>query len=94
MEAILITYDLNLKPNGSYTAIKEKIRTMFTEERRFEELLSTFIVYTEMSSLEIFDVLKPYLESNDKLLVLTLEYEGNWFGISEKGIKFLQSHFR
>jgi hypothetical protein len=72
MKLQLISYDL-ITPGRDYKKLFEAIKAHGTWSRPLE---SVWIVATTKASGEIRESLEPYIDTNDKLLVVALA--GNW----------------
>lgn len=68
----LISYDLS-KPGRNYDELYEAIKAIGTWWHCLE---SVWIVVTDLTSGQVRDRLKPYIDGNDKLAVFKLE--GDW----------------
>ncbi len=88
MNTILIGYDLN-KTGQDYSTLIEKIKTFATW---WHHLDSTWIVKTDLTCVQVRDILKSLIDSNDELLVVKLTSEGAWCGFNEKGSKWLKDN--
>jgi hypothetical protein len=64
-----IGYDLN-RPGQGYSALIEAIKTTFGTW--WHHLDSTWLVKTNLSMVQVRDLLNPYLDQNDELLVVEL----------------------
>jgi hypothetical protein len=91
MASYLIGYDLN-RPIGEddytemITTIKENFPTWW------HNLDSTWIVRTEMTAVEIRNLLMPLIDSGDELLVVGLTGAGAWTGFNLKGSQWLKNN--
>lgn len=90
MSAVLIAYDLH-KLGQRYTALRELINTTFPGG--WNCLESTFIVNTTWTPVQVRDLLKSKLDSNDELLVVALVKNG-WAtaGISDPCVTWLHAN--
>jgi len=79
MNTYLIGYDLKTK-GQNYNCLYDKIKNNYSY---WHCLDSTFLVKTNQTSVQIRDFLKPCLDSNDSLLVVTLSGEAAWAGFSD-----------
>lgn len=86
MNSYLITYDL-CKPGQNYGELYEAIKKCGNWCHCLE---SIWIVKSQNTSESIRDKLLPYLDNNDKILVLKLSGEGAWKGIPEECSKWLK----
>lgn len=73
MSAVLIAYDLH-KLGQRYTALRKLITETFPGG--WNCLESTFIVNTSWTPVQVRDLLKSELDSNDELLVVALTPHG------------------
>lgn len=89
MKSILIGYDLN-KAGQDYTGLIDKIEKTFNIW--WHHLDSTWIVKTDLTCVQIRDILAPFVDSNDELLVVELSGVGAWHGFNEKGSKWLKDN--
>ncbi len=87
METYLIGYDLN-KTGQDYKTLIEKIKEISTGTW-WHHLDSTWIIKSNSTYVEIRDFLRPYLDNNDELLVVSLEGNGAWHGFNESGSQWL-----
>jgi len=92
MEPFIITYDL-LPLGQNYAPLITKIKSI-APDYYWKELESTWIIITSKSAEEIKSILVPYIDQNDKLLVIALDYEVAYSGLSEESIKWLQKNLR
>lgn len=70
MRVLIVTYDLNSEPSSSsYNSVLQVIKS----EKNWAKLSeSSYAMHTEMSPQVVYEKVKPYLDSNDNFLVLTL----------------------
>ncbi|SEL63912.1 hypothetical protein SAMN04488505_102737 [Chitinophaga rupis] len=88
MKTYLIGYDLN-KPHQDYPELINKIKQFKTW---WHYLDSTWIVKSDLTAAQIREYLKPHIDSNDELLVVSLTGEGAWYGFNDKGSKWLKNN--
>lgn len=88
MKSYLIGYDLN-KKGQDYDGLISKIKEF---PNWWHHLDSTWIIKTNKTSVEVRDLLLPYIDNNDELLVVHLSGEGAWIGFNEKGSKWLKDN--
>lgn len=67
MSVKLVTYDLN-KPGQNYEGLLKQIK-QFAWARLSE---SSYAVETDLTPKALYDLLSPYLDASDTLLVITL----------------------
>lgn len=84
----LISYDLNA-PGKNYTELYDAIKGL---GRWWHHLDSTWIVIHPGPAETIRDLLRPYLDSNDKLLVVRCSGEAAWTGFSSGGGPWLKDN--
>ena len=89
MKTYLIGYDLN-KSGQDYKELIDKIKSTFTYW--WHHLDSTWIVKSNLTAVQIRDLLIPYIDSNDELLVVSLTGESAWEGFNDAGSKWLKSN--
>jgi hypothetical protein len=77
MSAYLISYDLD-KPGKDYTSIINAIKNMGGVKCLFSEW---FAVTTHLNAKQIFDKLAPFIDSNDRLLIVGLSGEAHWYNL-------------
>jgi hypothetical protein len=89
MSIYLIGYDLN-KPRGEddYPNLIKAIKGI--SGTWWHHLDSTWLVKSDKTAVQIRNLLQPYLDSGDELLVVLLERWWATWGFSEKAIKWLK----
>lgn len=91
MNVYMIGYDLN-KPRGQndYTELHEAIKGI--SGTYWHHLDSTWLVQTNKDAGQIRDILRPYLDSGDELLVVVLG--ANWasWGLQERANTWLHNN--
>jgi hypothetical protein len=75
MAILLVTYDLN-KPGQDYSDFLTKVKSY--PWARLSE--SSYAIKTDSSPQAVFDQLKPYLDTNDNLYIITLKQPFTGFG--------------
>lgn len=75
MGTLLVTYDLN-KPGKDYADLLKKIKT-YSWARLSE---SSYAISTPSDPQTVFNDLKPYLDANDNLYVVTLNKPYTGYG--------------
>lgn len=82
MNVYLITYDLN-KDSLTHKRIKDAISLTFENK---EILKNIFVVKSNLSALEIHDLLSLHISIGEKLLILKIEtgtfHDGSWNDLS------------
>jgi len=86
MAMLLIGYDLN-KTGQDYSGLIGAIRENFGT--RWRRLDSTWIVSTSLSPATVRDLLLPYIDVNDELLVITVSAPAAWYGFDDSGSQWL-----
>ena len=84
----LISYDLNA-PGQNYNDLYEAIEKLGSS---WHCLDSTWIVDVDMTSTQIRDALKPYIDSNDCLLVVKCSGGGAWKGFDKDCSSWLKDN--
>lgn len=77
MSTKLISYDL-IKPTQDYPNLIDKIKSLgnWCVLHR-----STWLIDTTLTSEQLFDALRPYIDSNDQLFVCNIERKSSvWCG--------------
>lgn len=74
MKTVSITYDL-VAPGRDYKTLFDKIESLGPWCRPTE---SQWVVACNMSAVAIRDALVPFIDANDRLLVLALTGESAW----------------
>lgn len=85
--AYLLTYDL-CKPGQNYEGLINAIKTY--NWCKIAE--SAWVITGATSSSEIYNRLKPKIDTNDKLFVAKLTGEATWYGEPEEVTKWLKNH--
>lgn len=85
----MIGYDLN-KQGKNYDGLIKKIKDLSTNW--WHHLDSTWIVTSNLNTVAIRDALKPFLDSDDELLVVALKSEGAWVGFNTEGSNWLKNY--
>jgi hypothetical protein len=91
LKTYLVGYDLN-KPreNNDYTDLVEKIKSL--TNGFWHCLDSTWIIGSSQSAAQIRDVLNPYFDSGDELLVVHLSGEAAWTGLDNSCFSWLKAN--
>jgi hypothetical protein len=79
MSTHLIGYDLD-KPGQDYTDLEKAIKELGTW---WHCLDSTWIVKSDLTDTQILNKLKVQIDSNDKLLVVTLTGSAAWINFEQ-----------
>jgi len=90
MASILIGYDLN-KEEGS-EGYKELFAAIKNLGIWWHCLDSTWIVKSDLTTVEIRNLLTPHLDPNDELLVAKLSGEAAWVGFNDECSKWLTNN--
>lgn len=88
MKSYFIGYDLN-KTGQDYKELIEQIKKLGAW---WHCLDSTWIIKTDMTAVQIRDILKPKIDSNDELLVVKLSGEAAWTGFDENCSSWLRNN--
>lgn len=75
MAVLLVTYDLNT-PGKDYNDLLKKIKSQ--NWARLSE--SSYAIFTTASPQAVFDQLKPYLDRNDYIYIITLKRPYTGYG--------------
>lgn len=87
MANILIGYDLN-RDGQDYQRLTDKIKTLGAW---WHHLDSTWIVQTTLSAVAVRDALKPFIDTNDELLVVDITGDqAAWSGFKQSGSNWLK----
>lgn len=90
MKAYLITYDLN-KSGQNYSGLYDAIKTASYNDTWWHYLDSTWIIKSSMTTSQVYDILKPYIDNNDHILVI--EVVENYYGfLPNDAWKYLKEH--
>lgn len=89
MAMYMIGYDLN-KSGKNYDGLIKKIKEICSNW--WHHLDSTWIIDSSLTSVAIRDALKPFLDSDDELLVVALKSEGAWVGFNKEGSDWLKNY--
>jgi hypothetical protein len=84
-----ICYDLNNK-DKDYEGLKDKIKEI--AGKWWHHLDSTWIIKSSRSAVEIRDLLKPFIDSDDELLVALYGKEAAWKGFNTEGSEWLKDN--
>lgn len=88
MKTYLISYDLGSPENiNDYIKISEAIRSHLNWAK---VLQSVWIVKTNRSRQEIFNVIKNTIDSNDKILIIEVTSDWIAYGLSAEVVKWLR----
>jgi len=89
MTTLCISYDLN-KEGKNYPGLIAKIREEFPTY--WHHLDSMWLIVTEMKPAAVRELLKPYLDADDELLVATILPPAAWTGFNDRGSKWLKDN--
>jgi hypothetical protein len=89
MATLCISYDLN-QAGKNYDGLITKIREVFPTY--WHHLDSMWLVVTDMTPVAVRDLLKPYLDSDDELLVAKISAPAAWTGFNDRGSKWLKDN--
>ncbi|EJQ43710.1 hypothetical protein IEQ_05038 [Bacillus cereus BAG6X1-2] len=89
MAVYLITYDLH-KFGQDYKGLHQKIKSL---GENIHPLESTWIVSSNHDSKEIYNTLKPSLDSNDCILIVKIQSTSDYYGLLNKAYwSWLKTH--
>jgi hypothetical protein len=88
MKSYLIGYDLR-RPGQDYKDLIEAIKNLGAW---WHCLDSTWIIKSNLTAEQIRDNLTPYIDDNDKLLVVKLFREAAWTGFDKNCADWLQTN--
>ena len=93
MTTFAICYDLNREGSNYGAASKALIGAIVEHFPTYWHYLdSTWLVVTDLSAAQIRNLLSPFIDSNDELLVMCCGPEGAWKGFNENGSTWLKSN--
>jgi hypothetical protein len=87
----MIGYDLN-KSDKDYEHLINKIKETFGTW--WHHLDSTWIVKSNLTAVQIRDMLQPFIDNNDELLVASLDGVSAWTGFDETGSQWLKNNIQ
>ena len=90
MTTYIIGYDLHPSKGETYEDLIEAIKGVGSTW--WHHLDSTWVVVTDKTAAQLRDELKPYLKSDDQLLVVKSGGEAAWTGFNDKGSKWLKDN--
>lgn len=91
MATLLIGYDLNT-PGKDYDSLITAIKELGSW---WHHLDSTWLLKAAMTPIEVRDVLKKHLDSNDELLVIDVTGRARaWWGFNDSGSKWLNEIYQ
>jgi hypothetical protein len=88
MSTFLIGYDLN-KTGKDYKALTDEIKKLGAW---WHHLDSTWLVISSLTASQIRDKLKPFIDSDDELLVVLSSGVGAWTGFNQSGSDWLKNN--
>lgn len=89
MNTIMVSYDLNA-PGQDYSDLIVKLKSYGTY---WHHLDSLWLIKTRETYKDVRDILKPYLDKNDELLVMDVTGDAAaWSGFSERARKWLKDN--
>lgn len=88
MKSYLISYDLN-KSGQNYTILIEKIKSFENYKHCMD---SIWLIKTTDSAIQIRNYLKPCIDINDELLIVELNKEAAWIGISRRCAEWIEEN--
>jgi len=90
MTAYIISYDLN-RPGQNYNELFEAIKALGTW---WHCLDSTWIVKSNLTSVQVRDKLSSCIDKNDRLLVSVLSGEAAWIGFDDNCSSWLKNNLQ
>lgn len=91
MAVYMVGYDLN-KAGKNYDGLIEKIKEL--AKGYWHHLDSTWLISTDHTAEQVRNSLKPFLDSDDELLVCAVSAPGAWHGINDAGSEWLRTHLK
>ena len=91
MKTYLIGYDLH-KPGQEYSPLFEKIKEL--ANGYWHHLDSTWVVNSAKTATEIRDILSPYIDSNDELLVIQVAEKWASRGLTDRANAWLRNNLQ
>ncbi len=85
----MIGYDLN-KAGKDYSGLIQEIKDSC--KTWWHHLDSTWIVVTDLTPVEVRDLLAPHIDSDDEILVATISAPAAWKGFNDSGSKWLRDN--
>lgn len=76
MKAYLVSYDLD-KPGQDYTDLIRTIEGLGGKKCLYSE----WFIATNLNSSQLFDKLSPFIDRNDRLLILGVTGEATWWNL-------------
>ncbi len=89
LKSYMVGYDLN-NSNKDYSGLIAKIKEI--SGTWWHHLDSTWIIRSEKSAKEIRDLLSPFIDADDELLVAGLTGEAAWKGFNTRGSEWIKQH--
>lgn len=88
MRCYIIGYDL-MRPGQNYTALFDAIQSLGNWCRFLD---STWAVKTHRTSDQIYDVIRPKMDANDRLFICDLGRDATWVALSSECSDWLQQN--
>lgn len=90
MKGYIISYDLN-SPGQNYSGLHDAIKKFKVCDGYMKYLDSTYVVISQLSAKEIFDILYQYLDNSDRILII--EVIGHWHAqLPDDAYEWLHKH--
>lgn len=87
MPTLLVGYDLD-RPGQEYPGLHDKLKGLGPW---WHNLDSTWLVHTELSAVQVRDLLRQLIDANDKLLVIDVSgRQAAWSGIRDPGSAWIK----
>lgn len=91
MKTYLISYDL-LNPGQDYRSLHDAIKSI--ADGWWHCLESVWLINAGMSAAEILDRLIPYIDANDKIVVIEQGADWATFNIPQNGSAWMRDYLR
>jgi hypothetical protein len=88
MATYIVSYDLRA-PGQDYAELIEFLKN---QPNWWHHLGSTWVVVSDSSAVTLRDVMRVYLDPNDKVLVVESSGTAAWRGFDERGSAWLKTH--
>jgi hypothetical protein len=85
----MISYDLK-KPGQDYATLIKAIKSISGDW--CHPLESTWVVPTSLSAVQVRDRLKPYMDSNDSILVVNITNDDYSGYLDDRAVTWLRTH--
>jgi len=89
MATLMIGYDLN-KTGKDYSGLIQQIKETF--DTWWHHLDSTWLVVTDLTPVQVRDLLASHIDSDDEILVAVVSAPAAWRGFNESGSSWLKDN--